>query len=98
MARRLRQERGMSLTLIGLLLAGLIVAALFVKVMTAYLGSAVPGRDTKGQAGVALPAGDTEGSAVTAQGVLGWSRQEIKEAGQRDLDRAKDLTEYNFNQ
>ncbi len=100
-------ERGVSVSLVGLLIISLIIAYLFVKALTAYLGSSlivsgdaarqVPvAADDAVADGGAVPTVGGDGTAVQATGVLEWTRQEVKAAGQRDLDRAKELTEYNF--
>ena len=99
MLLRLRQRRGVSLSLVGLLIVALIIGYLFIKMMTSYLGRS-PSSSVQAavaQTGVAITPGVSGGSVAQATGVLEWSRQEIKEAGRRDLDRAKDLAEYNFN-
>ncbi len=94
----MQSERGVSLSLVGLLIVSLIIAYLFIKAMTTYLGSSIRGSgDIASQTGVSIaPAVSADGTAAQATGVLEWTRQEVKAAGQRGLDRAKELTEYNF--
>ena len=96
--RRLRSERGISFSLVGLLIVGLIIAYLFIKAMTTYLGSSIKGSgDMVSQTGVSVvPTVSGGGSPAQAQGVLEWTRQEVKAAGQLGLDREKDFAEMKF--
>lgn len=96
--RRPRGERGVSFSLVGLLIAGLVIAYLVIKSMTAYLGSSVKGSgDWVNQTGVTLvPAAESGASVPATQGVLEWTRQEVKAAGQLAQDREKEFAEMKF--
>jgi len=98
MLPRWRDRRGMSFSLIGLLIVGAIIAFLFAKMTMRYIGTSSSSvQQAVAQTGVAVtPVVSPGGSAAQATGVLEWSRQKIKAAGQRDVDRAKQLTELNF--
>jgi len=99
--RRPRGERGVSFSLVGLLIAGLVIAYLVIKSMTAYLGSSVKGSgDWVNQTGVALVPVTSSGASVPqtpqTQGVLEWTRQEVKAAEQIAAEREKDFAEMKF--
>lgn|GEM_PF-2073902 len=97
MFRRLGGRKGISLSLVGLLIVGLIIAYLFIKVMTTYLGSSIKGSgDLAGSTAVSVVPTVSGGSAAPAQGVLEWTRQEVNAAGQLGLEREKEFAEMKF--
>jgi len=89
-------ERGVALTLIGLIVAALIVAILFAQALKSYFGApAKTVEDAFNQVGMQAPEEvvASGGSPAQAQGVVAWSRQQVQAAGQIGLDREKEFAE-----